>query len=141
MFAFISISLSFVSNSSFIFLAENFKNPLFLTLNRKAAAEILDKLPDALAALDVSVLQQLVFNHILKISTADMEQQRYTRYTQDATAAVAAVNNGSAQIAVLLKSTRIEHVSKVAIDGEKMPQKSTFFYPKLATGLLISRLD
>ena len=128
-------------NSSFIFLAENFKAPLFLTLNRKAAAKILDKLPDSLAALDVSVLQQLVFNHILKISTADMEQQRYTRYTQDAAAAVAAVNDGSAQIAVLLKSTRIEQVSKVAIDGEKMPQKSTFFYPKLATGLLISRLD
>lgn len=128
-------------NSSFIFLAENFEAPLFLTLKREAASEILDKLPESLAALDVSVLQQLIFHHILKISTADMEQQRYTRYTQDAEAAVAAVNNGSAQIAVLLKSTRIEQVSKVAIDGEKMPQKSTFFYPKLATGLLISRLD
>ena len=127
--------------SSFIFLAENFPAPLFLTLKREAAAEILDKLPDSLAALDVSVLQQLVFNHILNISTADMEQQRYTRYTQDAAAAVDAVKNGSAQIAVLLKPTRIEQVSKVAIDGEKMPQKSTFFYPKLATGLLISRLD
>jgi hypothetical protein len=128
-------------NSSFIFLAENFKTPLFLTLNQEAAAKILCKLPASLAALDVSVLQQLVFNHILKISTTDMEQQRYTRYTQDAAAAVDAVNDGSAQIAVLLKATKIEQVSKVAIDGEKMPQKSTFFYPKLATGLLISRLD
>ena len=70
-----------------------------------------------------------------------MKRQRYTRYTQDAAAAVAAVKEGSAQIAVLLKSTLIEQVREVARDGEKMPQKSTFFYPKLATGLLISRLD
>jgi len=127
--------------SSFIFLAENFDTPLLLTLKKEAAARVLDKLPDSLAALDVSVLQQLVFNHILKISTEDMEKQRYTRYTQDADAAVAAVKEGMAQIAVLLKSTLIEQVQEVARDGEKMPQKSTFFYPKLATGLLISRLD
>ena len=126
--------------SSFIFLAENFTAPLLLTLKTEAASRILDKLPDSLAALDVSVLQQLVFNHILKISTEDMETQRYTRYTQDAAAAVAAVGNGSAQIAILLKSTLIEQVREVARDGEKMPQKSTFFYPKLATGLLINRL-
>ncbi len=127
--------------SSFIFLAENFTAPLFLTLKRAAAAEILAQLPASLAELDVSVLQRLVFNHILNISTADMEEQRYTRYTQDAAAAVDAVKNGRAQIAVLLKPTRIEQVGKVAVEGEKMPQKSTFFYPKLATGLLISRLD
>jgi len=127
--------------SSFIFLAENFNAPLLLTLKREAAARILDKLPESLAILDVSVLQQLVFNHILKISADDMKRQRYTRYTQDAAAAVAAVKEGSAQIAVLLKSTLIEQVREVARDGEKMPQKSTFFYPKLATGLLISRLD
>ena len=130
-----------LDKSTFIFLSEDFNAPLFLTLKPKEAARILDKLPDSLAALDVSVLQQLVFNYILKISTTDMEQQRYTRYTQDAETAVAAVNNGSAQIAVLLKSTLIEQVSNVASGGEKMPQKSTFFYPKLASGLLISRLD
>ncbi|MCK5915088.1 MAG: DUF1015 domain-containing protein, partial [Deltaproteobacteria bacterium] len=126
---------------SFIFLAENFNSPLLLTLKKDAAARVLNKLPEALAALDVSVLQQLVFNHILKISIADMEQQRYTRYTQDAAIAIDAVNNGTAQIAVLLRSTRIEQVSEVASNGEKMPQKSTFFFPKLATGLLINRLN
>ncbi len=128
-------------NSSFIFLADNIAEPLLLTLKRDAAAEILDKLPTPLAALDVSVLQQLVFCHILNISSADMEQQRYTRYTQDAATAIDAVRTGEAQIAVLLKSTKIEQVREVALQGEKMPQKSTFFYPKLATGILIKRLD
>ncbi len=126
---------------SFIVLAENLAEPLLLTLNKEAAAEILSQLPKALAALDVSVLQQLVFGHILGISATDMEQQRYTRYTQDATTAVNAIRTGEAQIAVLLKATKIDQVREVAQQGEKMPQKSTFFYPKLATGLLLNRLD
>ncbi|MBN2808123.1 MAG: DUF1015 domain-containing protein [Deltaproteobacteria bacterium] len=128
-------------NSSFIMLAENFNEPLLLTLKRTAAAEILGQLPQSLAALDVSVLQQLVFGHILGISSADMEQQRYTRYTQDAANAIAAVRSGEAQIAILLKATKIEQVRDVAQQGEKMPQKSTFFFPKLATGLVLNRLD
>ncbi len=125
----------------FIFLAENLDAPLLLTLKPESAAAVLGRLPSSLAELDVSVLQQLVFTHILKISSADMEEQRYTRYTQDAAEALAAVRNGAAQIAVLLRGTKINQVSEVARQGEKMPQKSTFFYPKLATGLLINRLD
>ncbi|NPA24741.1 MAG: DUF1015 domain-containing protein, partial [Deltaproteobacteria bacterium] len=129
------------ASSSFIIHAGNFENPLRLTLKPENADEILGSLPSSLAELDVSVLQQLVFTHILGISPADMEKQRYTRYTQDAAEALAAIASGSAQVAVLLKGTRIDQVSEVARQGEKMPQKSTFFYPKLATGLLISRLD
>lgn len=129
------------NNSSFIFLACNMNEPLLLTLKKDAAAEIISQLPSSLAALDVSVLQQLVFCHILGISSADMEHQRYTRYTQDAATAIDAVHTGEAQIAVLLKATKIDQVREVALQGEKMPQKSTFFYPKLATGLLFNRLD
>ena len=128
-------------NSSFVVIAENLAEPLLLTLKQEAATEILNQLPKALAALDVSVLQHLVFGHILGISSADMEQQRYTRYTQDAATAINAVRTGEAQIAVLLKATKIDQVREVATMGEKMPQKSTFFYPKLATGLLLNRLD
>ena len=127
--------------SSFIFLADNLPEPLLLTLDKEAAAGILGQLPKTLAALDVSVLQQLVFGHILGISATEMEQQRYTRYTQDAAVAVDAVHTGEAQIAVLLKATKIDQVREVARQGEKMPQKSTFFYPKLATGLLLNRLN
>ncbi len=129
------------ANSSFIIVTENLDKPLLLTLKPEAANKILGQLPQALAALDVSVLQQLVFGHILGISSADMEEQRYTRYTQDTGTAIDAVRNGEAQIAVILKSTKIEQVREVAVMGEKMPQKSTFFYPKLATGLLLNRLD
>ncbi len=126
---------------SFILVSANLPHPLRLTLKPEAAREVLGRLAPALAELDVSVLQQLVFSHILEISAADMEEQRYTRYTQNAAEALAAVADGQAQMAVLLRPTRINQVSAVARDGEKMPQKSTFFYPKLASGLLINRLD
>jgi len=57
----------------------------------------------------------------------------YTSYTSEA---VAAVDRGEAEAAFLLRPTRIEDVWAVASRGEVMPQKSTFFYPKLTSGLL-----
>jgi hypothetical protein len=58
-------------------------------------------------------------------------------YTPSADEAVAAVDRGEAQAAFLLRPTRIEDVWDVARRGEVMPQKSTFFYPKLTSGLLL----
>ena len=57
-------------------------------------------------------------------------------YTPHAGEAVAAVDRGEAEAAFLLRPTRIEDVWAVASRGEVMPQKSTFFYPKLTSGLL-----
>jgi len=62
-------------------------------------------------------------------------------YTPDARAAVAAVDSGEAEAAFLLRPTRIEDIWEVARRGEVMPQKSTFFYPKLTSGLLFHPLD
>jgi uncharacterized protein (DUF1015 family) len=58
------------------------------------------------------------------------------RYTPSATEAVAAVDRGEAEAAFLLRPTRIEDVWEIAGRGDVMPQKSTFFYPKLTSGLL-----
>jgi uncharacterized protein (DUF1015 family) len=57
-------------------------------------------------------------------------------YTPSASEAVAAVDRGDAEAAFLLRPTRIEDVWEIAGRGETMPQKSTFFYPKLTSGLL-----
>jgi uncharacterized protein (DUF1015 family) len=62
-------------------------------------------------------------------------------YTPDARAAVAAVDRGEAEAAFLLRPTRIEDIWEVARRGDVMPQKSTFFYPKLTSGLLFHPLD
>jgi len=57
-------------------------------------------------------------------------------YTPDWNEAVRAVDDGEAEVAVLMRPTRIEDVFAVAQRGETMPQKSTYFYPKLVSGLL-----
>ncbi len=62
-------------------------------------------------------------------------------YTPSADEAVAAVDSGAAEAAVLMRPTRIEQVVEMAERGETMPQKSTYFYPKLTSGLLLFPLD
>ena len=62
-------------------------------------------------------------------------------YTPQRDEAVAAVDRGEAEAAFLLRPTRIEDVWAVARRGDVMPQKSTFFYPKLTSGLLFLPLD
>ncbi|MDX6481927.1 MAG: hypothetical protein QOG85_2437 [Gaiellaceae bacterium] len=62
-------------------------------------------------------------------------------YTPHRDEAVAAVDRGEAAAAFLLRPTRIEDVWEVAQRGDVMPQKSTFFYPKLTSGLLMLPLD
>ena len=62
-------------------------------------------------------------------------------YTPDAREAVAAVDRGDAGAAFLLRPTRVEDVWEVARRGDVLPQKSTFFYPKLTSGLLLYPLD
>jgi uncharacterized protein (DUF1015 family) len=61
-------------------------------------------------------------------------------YTPDWREAVRAVDAGEAEVAVLMRPTRIEDVFAVAQRGETMPQKSTYFYPKLVSGLLFLSL-
>jgi uncharacterized protein (DUF1015 family) len=62
-------------------------------------------------------------------------------YTPQRAEAVATVDRGDAEAAFLLRPTRIEDVWAVARRGETMPQKSTYFYPKLTSGLLFHPLD
>ena len=65
---------------------------------------------------------------------------REVTYTADPNEAIAAVDEGRAQAAFLLRPTRIEQVFAVAQSGDVMPQKSTYFYPKLLSGLLFHPL-
>ncbi len=71
----------------------------------------------------------------------DRLQPAGVTYTPYAGEAVAAVDRGEAEAAFLLRPTRIEDVWEVARRGDVMPQKSTFFYPKLTSGLLLLPLD
>ncbi len=113
-----------------------------LVLTDRAAMEQLmpaDQ-PESWKRLDVSVLQYGVLNHIFGIDDAALAAGGAVSYTQDASIACANVASGAASAAFLLNATPVEQVLAVSDDGGRMPQKSTFFYPKLPTGLVMNTL-
>lgn len=91
-------------------------------------------------ALDVAILQTIVLEDALGLDAAAITGGDFLSYTRDAEAAVAAARSGAAQLAALLRPTRVEQLRDVAAAGDRMPQKSTYFYPKLITGLVINPL-
>ena len=101
-------------------------------------------LPDsseALRNLDVSILHKLVLEDLLGIDAENMANGTNLTYTRSEQEAIDAVTNGEANCAFILNPTRVEEIGDVARAGEKMPQKSTYFYPKLITGLVMNKLD
>jgi len=114
-----------------------------LTLEDRAAIERLmpaDR-PQAWKRLDVSVLQYGILNHVFGIDDAALAAGGAVSYTQDPRAAQDAVATGRAKAAFLLNATPVEQVLAVADAGGRMPQKSTYFYPKLPTGLVMNPLQ
>lgn len=107
--------------------------------------------PDALPAdralslrkLDVVLLHDLILERLLGVSREAQAAKTNLRYVQDATKALAQSATGAdgAQLTFLLNSTPAADVRTVATAGEVMPQKSTFFYPKVPTGLAFLPLD
>jgi uncharacterized protein (DUF1015 family) len=94
----------------------------------------------ALRELDVSVLSAVLEDR-LGIGPAESAAGQRLLYTKDAAEAIEAVDSGRAQAAFLLDPTPVEAVAAVAEAGEVMPQKSTYFYPKAATGMLFNPLE
>ncbi|HHX74996.1 MAG TPA: DUF1015 domain-containing protein [Firmicutes bacterium] len=127
-------------NAYLLYLGDN--RFVRLRIPRRPEHPVMRKLYPAHSAqwrtLDVAVLQGLVLESILGIGSearAGGDNLTYTRNTEEA---LAAVDAGTYQAAFFLNTTRVEEVIAVAAAGDKMPQKSTFFYPKLVTGLVIN---
>lgn len=102
-----------------------------------------DFLPDKSAAyreLDVSILHTLILERLLGIDKENMANQVNLTYTRSSQEAMDSVSQGESCCCFLLNSTRVEEICDVASCGEKMPQKSTYFYPKLITGLVMNDL-
>ena len=91
-------------------------------------------------ALDVAVAHTLVLEALLGIRAEDVTSGTYIRYTRDAEQALEVVRSGDAQAALLLNATRVRQICEVAQADDRMPQKSTYFYPKLMSGLVMNPL-
>jgi uncharacterized protein (DUF1015 family) len=95
---------------------------------------------EAYRRLDVSVLHALILERQLGIDEKKLEAQEHVDYARDRESCVRRVNEGGYQAAFFLNPTSVEQMQRVALLGEKMPQKSTDFYPKLLTGLVFMKM-
>jgi uncharacterized protein (DUF1015 family) len=119
------------------------RNFYFIVLKNKKALEPLDT-NGALKSLDVVVLHKLILERILGIGEQQLAGETNIEYIKDIGSAVdeaiAAVDKGQKQVVFFMNPTRAEQVKQVAAANEKMPQKSTFFFPKVFSGLTINKL-
>jgi uncharacterized protein (DUF1015 family) len=97
-------------------------------------------LPEELKGLDVTVLHSHIFERLLGITQAAQAEQRNLRYVKSYDEAFDAAAEPENQLVVVMNPTRLDQVEDVAASGSVMPQKSTYFYPKLASGLLFNAL-
>ena len=91
--------------------------------------------------LDVSILHTLIFERIFGIKPEEVSKGENIEYTIDPRAALAAAASGTADGAFLMNPPDVHDVERVSNAGATMPEKSTYFYPKLLTGLLMNPLD
>jgi uncharacterized protein (DUF1015 family) len=108
--------------------------------NEKAADKLIDhSKPKEYRKLDVTLLHNIVIKHILDIQDSGIEDA--ITFVHDDDKAFDMVKSGKYKLALLLNSTKVEQIIAVANKYEKMPQKSTFFYPKLKSGLVMYKMD
>lgn len=107
---------------------------------RLAEHPVLSHRPEVLRATDVVLLHDGILEHILGISPDAQAKKTNLRYLQEPRAGLEVLDRGQGQVLFLMNATDVATVRRVAEAGEVMPQKSTFFYPKVPTGLFFHTL-
>jgi uncharacterized protein (DUF1015 family) len=105
------------------------------------AEEALQNHSDAYRHLDTGVLETLILKGALGLSDDDISHFNGLFYARDTAEAEAMVTGGEYEAAFLMRPTPVTQVREIAAAGENMPPKSTYFYPKLLTGLLFNPLS
>jgi uncharacterized protein (DUF1015 family) len=100
-----------------------------------------DDLPKEVKELDVVLLHHYIIRQLLGVSQEAQEKKLNIHYLQNIRESVDEVASGKAQVAFFVNPTKIEQVRAVAKSGNTMPQKSTFFYPKLISGLVLNKME
>jgi len=120
------------------------RDPRYLILrlkNKRAMQRMAKELSAPLRELDVSTLHLLVLEHILGMTPEQQVSGETIRYSQDEEAVLQALEKEDYQAAFILAATKKDEIQAVVATGEKMPQKSTYFYPKLSSGLIVNQID
>ena len=86
--------------------------------------------------LDVNILNTLILQRIIGLTEEQLSAQTNVAYTKDLEPALNSVRGGTRQVALILNATRLQDIITIAENNERMPRKSTHFYPKPLSGLV-----
>jgi uncharacterized protein (DUF1015 family) len=126
----------------FGYLDAHHRRPLMLTLrDQRLADAALPGMPEAYRRLDTAVLEAMLLKGALEMTEEDISHLDGLGYARDGAEARSLVESGEYDAAFFMGATPVERVQEVAAAGENMPPKSTYFYPKVPTGLLFNPLD
>lgn len=126
---------------SFILLSRDLEQPVLVQYRGDETAPIFDaETPAPVRRLDVSILHEGIFDRIMGISRQAQAAKTNLRYFKSLVDAVDAHTDPEHQLVVLMNPTPVAQVIEVCQSGGKMPQKSTYFYPKILSGLAINPL-
>lgn len=127
------------THHAFYLLTKNKEKSYLIKISREkwSQSELSHGLADELKPLDVSVLHKGIFEKVLQISEEAQARQENIIYWKSTQKAIHETWEGKCEVTFLLNPTRIQDMESVALAGLKMPQKSTFFYPKIISGLLV----
>jgi len=120
------------------------RDPRYLILrlkNKRIMQRLAKDLSAPLRELDVSTLHHLILEHILGLTPERQTNGETIRYSQDEETVLQAVEKEDYQAAFILNPPKAEEILTIANGGETMPQKSTYFYPKLVSGLIVNKVD
>jgi uncharacterized protein (DUF1015 family) len=123
------------------YLDAHFKQPFRLTLKDQASAdEALAGYPEPYRHLDTAILETLLLKGPLGLTDDDIDHQHGLTYSRTDDEATALVTNGDVDLAFYLRPSPVRQVQEIAETGVNMPPKSTYFFPKVPTGLLFNPL-
>jgi uncharacterized protein (DUF1015 family) len=118
------------------------QRPFRLTLKDQAIADAaLSGRSEAYRRLDTGILETLLLKGALGLSDEDISHFNGLFYARDTAEALALVRSGEYDAAFVMRPTPVAQVREIAAAGENMPPKSTYFFPKLLTGLLFNPLS
>jgi len=98
------------------------------------------KFPEEVKDLDLTVMHYFIFEKILGVFREQQRNMPGLSYERNFTACISSVDSGKARLALITNDVSMEQVKRVCYSGSIMPQKSTFFYPKVICGFLFSSI-
>ncbi|HKP21223.1 MAG TPA: DUF1015 domain-containing protein [Thermoleophilaceae bacterium] len=126
---------------AFGYMDSFFKRPFRFTLKDQSIAdEALPGMPAPYRRLDTAVLEAVFLRGALHMSEDDISHLHGLDYSKNLDDAIERVESGEADAGFFMRPTPVEQVREVAETGESMPPKSTYFYPKVPTGLVFNPL-